>query len=154
MPDPAIGRTLAIACLALAAVTAGAQTMYKWVDEKGTTHFSENPPPDGKKATKIEPKVTPPSSPATAKDGPEAWRAQEADFRRRQIERGQREQAEGRDKALRAQNCAEARRRLATLQNTHRIYRDNEDGTRSYMTDEQRDAAIARLREAARENCD
>ena len=45
MPDTAIERALILgACLALAAGVADAQ-MYKWVDEKGTTHYSESPPP-------------------------------------------------------------------------------------------------------------
>jgi hypothetical protein len=28
------------------------QTLYKWVDEKGTVHFSENPPPKNKEEKK------------------------------------------------------------------------------------------------------
>lgn len=156
MPYASTGRTLAAACLALAAFAAGAQTMYKWVDEKGTTHFSEHPPPDGKKAAKVEPKVTPPSSPATAapKSDAQSWRAQEAEFRKRQVERGQRDQAEQRERAERGQQCSEARRRLTSLQNTNLIYRDNEDGTRSYLNEAQRESAITRQREAIREVCD
>jgi len=88
MPHAATGRALA-ACLLLAAFSAVAQTMYRWVDEKGVTHFSESPPPDGSKASKVEPKVTPPSSPqaAPARNDPDAWKAQDAEFRRRQIDR-------------------------------------------------------------------
>ena len=156
MPYASTGRAVASACLALAAFAAGAQAMYKWVDEKGTTHFSEYPPPDGAKASKVEPKVTPPSSPATApaKNNAEAWRAQETEFRKRQVERGQRDQAEQRERDERGQQCAQARRRLTFLQNTNRIHRDNEDGTRSFLTEAQRDAAIARARDAIKEKCD
>jgi len=155
MPHVAPGRALAAACVAAFACAAGAQTMYKWVDEKGTTHFSESPPPDGKKATKVEPKVTPPSAPVAApKSNPEKWREQEADFRRRQLERGQRDQAEARERAEKGQECADARRRLAFLQGTHRIYRDNDDGTRSYLTDAQRDSEIAQQRGRIKDLCD
>lgn len=156
MPYASIGRTIAAACLAAAVFAAGAQTMYKWVDEKGTTHFSEHPPPDGKKAAKVEPKVTPPSAPATAppKNDAQLWRAQEAEFRKRQVERGQRDQAEQRERAERGQQCSEARSRLTFLQNTNRIYRDNDDGTRSYMTEAQRESALARQRNAVKEQCD
>ena len=156
MPDLAIGRALAAAALALLAGAVGAQTMYKWVDEKGTTHFSENPPPEGTKAkaTKVEPKVIPPSSPSAYQETSEKWRAQESEFRKRQIERGQREKAEGQDKAKRAYECDRAKQRVVTLTNTHRIYRDNPDGTRTYMNDAERDQAIARAREAVKENCD
>ena len=154
MPHAAAGRALALA-LALAAFSAGAQTMYKWVDEKGTTHFSENPPPDGKKATKVEPKVIPPSPEAAApRNDPQSWRKQEADFRKRQVESRQREEADARERAERAQNCERAKRRIAFLTNTHRIHRDNADGTRSYMTDAERDAEMAEVREYVRKRCD
>ena len=158
MPDTAIERALIIAaCALLGAGLANAQ-MYKWVDEKGTTHFSESPPPDDAKTktkpTKVEPKVVPPSSSSAYKESSEKWRAQEAEFRKRQLDRGQRDKAEGEDKQHRAAECSRQRSRLATLQNTHRLYRDNPDGTRSYMTDAERDAAIARTRDAIKETCD
>ena len=156
MPYASTGRAVASACLALAAFAAGAQAMYKWVDEKGTTHFSEYPPPDGAKASKVEPKVTPPSSPAaaSAKNNAESWRAQETEFRKRQVERGQRDQAEQRERAEREQLCSQARRRLASLLNSSRIYRDHEDGTRSYLNEAQRDSAVAGQRATVKEHCD
>ena len=159
MPHLTAQRALIVAAgLVLgAAGLAHAQTMYKWVDEKGTTHFSENPPPeDGKtKATKVEPKVTPPSStPSASKDTPEKWRAQEAEFKRRQVERNQREEAAGREKAERVQECDRAKRRVAFLTNTHRIFRDNPDGTRSYLTDAQREQEIAKQKDLVKEVCD
>jgi len=144
--------------IALAALGAQAQAMYKWVDEKGTTHFSESPPPDGTKAkaTKVEPKVIPPSSPdaAKARDTPEAWRTQEQEFRKRQLERGQREKAEGQEKAKRDYECNRARERLTTLNNTHRVYRDNADGSRTYMSDAEREQATQRQRDLVKEYCD
>ena len=159
MPHVATERALIVAAgLLLGAGLAHAQPMYKWVDEKGTTHFSQSPPPDdGKtKATKVEPKVTPPSSsPDTAsRDSPEKWRAQEAEFKRRQLERGQREEAEGRNQAKRAQACETARRRVAFLTNTHRIYRDNPDGSRTWMTDAQREQEMDKARDVVKEACD
>ena len=158
MPDTAIERALILGtCLALAAGVANAQ-MYKWVDEKGTTHYSESPPPDDAKTkvkpTKVEPKVIPPSSSSAYKEGQEKWRSQEAEFRKRQMDRGQRDKAEGEDKAKRAHECENQRSRLASLQNTARFYRDNPDGTRSYMTEAERDAAIARTKDNIKEICD
>ena len=88
MPDLAIGRAvspgrsgsqigpaprwLLLFCLFLALPVA-AQAMYKWVDEKGVTHYSEHPPADAKlekKAAKVTPRVTPPSN-ASAYEGTE-----------------------------------------------------------------------------------
>ena len=156
MPNAAIGRAVTAAALMVFAWGAAAQSMYKWVDEKGVTHFSEHPPPDGKKAAKIEPKVTPPSSTPPAaggKSGPEQWKAQEADFRKRQVERGQREQAESKERAELEQKCAEARKRLAFLEESGTIYQRKDDGTKTYMSDSARDAQIAGLRSDIRTHC-
>ena len=158
MPHTAIERALiAAACLVLGAGVASAQ-MYKWVDEKGTTHYSETPPPEDAKtktkATKVEPKVTPPSSSSAYQENSEKWRNQEAEFKKRQMDRGQRDKADGQDKAKRAYECSKQRSNLTSLENTHRIYRDNPDGTRTYMNDAERDQAISRTKDAIRETCD
>ena len=144
------GPKLAIALLLLASASAWAQTMYKWVDEKGVTHFSESPPPEGK-ASKVTPRVTPPSNPATPVDD---WKAKDAEFRKRQIERGQKEQAEAKNTAKRQSQCERAKSRLSVLRNTGRIYRDNPDGTRTFMDESERDAEMSRAKEAEREECD
>jgi len=131
-----------------------AQTMYKWVDEKGVTHFSESPPPDEKtekKSTKVTPKVVPPSGGAAY--DPNAWKSKEAEAKKRQVDRGQQEQASAKDAAKQAELCDRARSRLSFLQNTHIIYRDNPDGSRTFMEDKQRDAEIARAKEVADQAC-
>jgi len=127
--------------------------MYKWVDEKGVTHFSEHPPPDDKaRASKITPRVTPPGNPAAY--DPNAWKGKDAEARKRQIERGKSEKADAKNQERRQAACTRARSRLSMLQNTHRIYRDNPDGSRSFMEDKQREAEMERAREAIREHCD
>jgi len=153
MPHVATGRALALALL-VAALPAAAQTMYKWVDEKGVTHFSEHPPADAKlekKASKVTPKVTPPSS-AGAYD-PNAWKSKDAEARKRGVERGQQEQVDARDAAKRAEACERARSRLGMLQTSAPIFRTNPDGSRTYMEDKTREAEIARAREAADQAC-
>ena len=153
MPHAAIGRALILAA-ALAAGGAGAQAMYKWVDEKGTTHFSEHPPADGKKATKVEPKVTPPSSEAASrKEDPKTWKAQDAEFRKRQIERNQREQGDKRERAQRDQECSNAKQRHAYFESSSAIYDMNDAGERIYLEESQRNAFMARLRAAVKDKC-
>src|SRR5262245_33112631 len=39
---------------ALLAIPAGAADIYRWVDEKGTVHYSNGSPPSGVKATKVD----------------------------------------------------------------------------------------------------
>ena len=153
MPNAAIGRALALACAAVA-FAAGAQTMYKWVDEKGTTHFSEHPPPDGKKASKVEPKVIPPSGDAAPrKEDPKTWKAQDAEFRKRQIERNQRDQAEQRGRAEREQECSRAKQRHAYFESSSAIYDLNDAGERIFLEESQRNAFMAKLRQAVKEKC-
>ena len=153
MPDLAIGRAVALAAV-IAALPAAAQTMYKWVDEKGVTHFSEQPPPDAKsekKATKVTPKVTPPSNPGAY--DPNAWKGKEAEARKRGVERGQQEQVDARDAAKRAEACERARSRLSMLETSAPIFRTNPDGSRVYMEDKTREAEMARAREVADQAC-
>ena len=154
MPHAAVGRALILAAGLVLATAAPAQKMYKWVDEKGVTHFSENPPPDGTKATTVEPKVTPPSGPVAPPKGSntESWRSQESEFKKRQIERGQRDQAEAREAAQRQERCDEARRKLA-FYSTGRIFRDNPDGTRTWMEENQREGMLERQRAVVKESC-
>jgi hypothetical protein len=59
-------RALLLLSLLVAASTVSAQ-VYRWVDEKGTVHYSNSTPPSGVKATLIDPdaKAGPPS--------PESW---------------------------------------------------------------------------------
>ncbi len=150
MPHVAIGRALAAALL-VACVPAAAQTMYKWVDEKGVTHFSEHPPPGERKASKVTPKVVPPSNPSAY--DPQGWKSREAESKKLRVDRGLQDQSEAKDRERRAAACERARSRIAFLQNTHRIHRDNPDGTRTYLDEAQREAEIARSREAASEYC-
>ena len=169
MPDLAIGRAvspgrtgsqigpaprwLLLFCLFLALPVA-AQAMYKWVDEKGVTHYSEHPPADAKlekKAAKVTPRVTPPSN-ASAYD-PNAWKGKEAEAKKRQVSRGQQEQTDARDAARQAEACERARSRLGMLQTSAPIFRTNPDGSRTYMEDKTREAEIARAREVADQAC-
>jgi len=147
MPYVAAGRVLALAAGLALAVAAPAQQMYKWVDEKGVTHFSADPPPDNAKAKaqKYEPKVTPPSGEVKPpSENPSKWSGQEADFRKRQIERGKAEEADAKQAKVRASRCDEAKRKLEWYE-SGRIYRDNPDGTRVWMEESQRTAKLQEL---------
>jgi hypothetical protein len=155
MPYAQAGRALALAAGLALAAAAGAQQMYKWVDEKGVTHFSENPPPEGAKgkAQKYEPKVTPPSGDVKPPaENASKWSDQEADFRKRQIERGKAEEADAKQASVRASRCADAKRRLEWYE-SGRIYRDNPDGTRTWMEESQRAAKLQEQRDVMRANC-
>jgi hypothetical protein len=142
---------LLVALLALP-LTLAAQTMYKWVDEKGTTHYSETPPPDNPKATKVEVKPTPPSSSRRPED-PASWRDRARELEQ---ERRAREDAEGKGKATAARRearCREARIAQDRLANVQRLYRYDEKGERHYFTDEERAVEMEKVKKAIAESC-
>jgi hypothetical protein len=142
---------IALLWLAFLPLAALAQTMYKWVDEKGVTHYSESPPPDGK-ATKLEVKPV-----GTEKPRTDNWKDREIEFRQRQTERevAERSEAESRRRAEaeRKQQCRRAQDALDSLRNSRRIYDLDDKGERVYMEDKDRPAAIEKWSREEERNC-
>jgi hypothetical protein len=112
--------------------------MYKWVDEKGRTVFSETPPPEGAKgAAKIEVKTPPADKPAS-----DNWRQREQQSRESRAKQGIRdEQARQQDEAQRERRCYNAKVRFDRMSTPGGVYRLDDKGERVYYTDQQRAAA-------------
>jgi len=130
----------------LAAVTTADAQMYKCVDERGVVHYSDKPRPGCKggqvniqASPPISGKIAPPRSPDLAR--------QDAEFKRRQIER---EQAEAKDKAAAASRCARLRREHAVLASGVRVGKITNEGERVYLDDATRDARLLKLKEELR----
>jgi hypothetical protein len=134
---------MAIAAASLVlAPAAFPDAMYKWVDEKGVTHFSSEPPPDGK-AQKIDVK---PAAPSGAKPG-EPLRLE--DVRKRALElRDERLAKEKREDDVRRKaeedkaRCLRAQDDLEQMRRSRRIYSMNERGERVYVEDKDRAALL------------
>jgi hypothetical protein len=146
-------RTVAwAAMLGLVALAASGQ-VYKWVDEKGRTHYSETPPPDNKSAKKVDtgPAISP-AAPAR-----EDWKQKELDSRRRTLEKQQAEDASRRKEAQEEQvmkgRCRSAQRDLQILEMQAPIFHVNEKGEKVYLEDRERPAAIARARKEVQTYC-
>lgn len=156
MPHPAPRRTLIRLAAAFAALALmPAHGIYKWVDEKGVTHFSEHPPADGRKATKVEPKVTPPSSDARPSQD---WKQREMEMRKQRIEREQqddrRRAVEHNRSAERKNRCNYAQRQLHIVSSARPVYSVNEKGERVYLEDKDRAAEAAGWRKEVETYCD
>jgi len=135
--------------LLLLPLAAAAQTMYKWVDEKGVTHFSESPPPDGK-AAKVEVKPTAPETPRS-----DDWRQRDLESRQRRAAKGTGDsEVQKRDQQMRGTRCSTARRELDGLKNARRVYKIDAKGERVYVEDAERPALIERWEQEARKYCD
>lgn len=140
---------LAALLLALCPLMAAGQ-VYKWVDEKGVTHYSENPPPD-KKATKVE------TGPAVAPTPSPDWRQKEIDAKRRGIERKRLDEAaqrkEEHEEQVRKGRCRSAQRDLDVLRAERPLYHVNEKGERVFLEDKNRPAEIQRARHDVEKYC-
>lgn len=145
---------VAIALLALSLCGAAhAQTMYKWIDEKGLTHFASEPPADGK-AQKIEVKPQPPSSGAQpTPQRLEDVRKRELELREQRLGREKREDEARQEAGRNKVRCARAHNDLEVLQRGRRVYSMNERGERVYLEDKQRAAEIESLQRAIAANC-
>ena len=131
---------------------AAAAQMYKWVDEKGVTHYSESPPPDGKGA-KVELKASGPATPAPPID----WKQKELDARQQRIQKEQRDEnqnaSEANAKAVRTNRCLQAQRELNIVQMARPIYQMNEKGEKVYLEDKDRQREIDAWKENVRKYC-
>ena len=142
------------ALLALALVSLPAGAVYKWVDEKGVTHYTEEPPPDAK-ATKIETRTVGPGGTTGAT---EDWKQKELERRKERLDRDHAEDYAKRksehDAAVHANRCAQARRSLATLERARPVYRINERGEKVYLEDQDRPRQVEQARAQVETACD
>lgn len=125
--------------------TAAWAQMYKCVDERGVTSYSDQPRP-GCKGGKVDIQPIPSVSGKTAAPGG-SIASQDADFKRRQIER---EQADAQEKTALTERCARLRREQHILASGVALYDLNGRGERIYIEDATRDARLARLKEEMR----
>jgi hypothetical protein len=119
--------------------------MYKCVDERGVTHYTDKPQPGCAGGT-VDIRPIPPVS------GKESQRSsslagEDADFKRRQVLR---EQAEAREKTALAQRCASLRSEYGLLNSGVPLIKSDERGERVYMEDAKRDARLAQIRQELR----
>lgn len=145
---------VAIVTLAVSLCAAAyAQTMYKWVDEKGVTHFSSEPPADGK-AQKIEVKPQPPSSGSQpAPQRLEDVRKRALELREERLGKEKREDDARRAAEKNNARCMRARDELQVLQRARRLYSLNERGERVYLDDKERTAEVEKLQRAIDTHC-
>jgi hypothetical protein len=132
--------------------TAAAQ-IYKWVDERGVTHYGEHPP-QGQTARPVD--TTPSTGPGTSRAKPQSsqdWQDRNIEFQKRRIQRER--QAESDQKAAKAkqQRCILAKDELRQMESAGRLYDLNEKGERVYLDDTARRAAIENARQFVASNC-
>jgi len=144
-----------IAALAPALLQAG--EIYRWTDESGNTHFSENPPSD----VEATPMNIQTQSPKTK--GNDRAPAQKPDSQQQDVDQQTKEgddaanSEEQRDQeaieTIRRRNCETAKEALKTLEQNARVQVE-ENGERRYLSPEEKEAQRKRYEKARDENCD
>jgi len=159
LPTAAIVRALVgTVCIALGGVAAPAWSqVYKWVDEKGVTHYSESPPAakEGKASLLNMPDAAPTKNGAsTASD--QNWQAKDLEFRARQAKeadaRKKEEDRTEKEALARQRACLGARGRLDALGRA-RVYNVNDRGERVYLSDDERARETQQANQQVAENC-
>ena len=121
-----------------------ASQVYKWVDDKGVTHFGAQPPQD-LEATAIN-TATPPPRPSPAEPAPAADPQQQAIDEKVKAQVAEQE-------AERKKYCENARTNLAQLENNPRVRIQGNDGELRRIGEDERQERIAELKKSITENC-
>ena len=124
--------------------------MYKCLDARGVTQYSDKPCADGKgKAVDI--RSQPPTS-GTLAPKPDAGAA-ERDFQRRRIERAREDEAVAAQAEQRKRRCSTLHSQLDFLTRFNSISKMNEKGERVYMDEATRNSNIEQLKSAIARDC-
>ena len=129
---------LALCFLALAAWA----DVYKWTDENGKVHYSDQPPPSGVKKTETL-KAPPPDRPGaappaggTAKSAAEL----EMEFKKRRLQEAEKDAKAEKDAQAqeeKVRNCKRAQDQMAAMQRGGRITRYGPNGEQQFMSDQE-----------------
>jgi len=117
----------------------------------GSSYSASNGTGDVSSGQPAPPSDAPPPKPAA-----KSWAEQDADFRRRQVEREKAEQKQAEDEARakeKADQCEQARGYLQMLQEGTRIMRPDAEGNRNFMDDDQRAAEQQKAQDNISKNC-
>jgi len=130
--------------------TAMASQVYKWVDEKGVTHFSAQPP-QGQQATSVN-TATPQPKPAPAEASKAAPTFESiADPEQTAIDEKVKQEVAAKE-AERKKYCADVRTNLAQLENNPRV-RVEVDGEIRRLSEEERQTRITEAQKSISDNC-
>lgn len=139
--------------LAAGASTAIAKEMYRWTDENGTVHFTDQKPSGVQNfQTVVVPDAAPAATPAAPAVPAEPQQPSVAQQRREEIARSKREAREA--GAQRDAQCAAWRAEVERLEPNRRVFFTNEQGETERMDDVERVNRVAELKARIAADCD
>lgn len=130
-----------------------ADEIYKWVDEDGVTHYSQEPPPSGD-ATPVG--VDAPPDEEVERERREMEETGERLEAQREERREAEEQAQkdAGEREQREQRCADMRSSLKKLTENRRLLVPDGEGDVRRMPEEERQERVAERRRQIEEKCD
>lgn len=129
-----------------------AEATYKWIDENGNVVYSQHPPPSGKyEALRVKPGSRR-SKPASSDSKPSAGQQwlKDTDSKRTGDKKVKAEL--DKNKNLRKENCAKARKQLEVYTVYGRI--KDKQGNFRPITDDERKAGLTEAKQSIRDFCD
>ena len=129
--------------------------IYKWVDDNGQVHYSEQAPDSKRSSKEIHIQKHRPQAPLIS---PEQRRQQRDNLLRafdeeRQLRNEAKEKKE-QDEARSRRNCIRARDKLKNYERASVLYNLDEQGERVYFSDAQRSRAVANLKSQIKKWCE
>jgi len=149
---------LAAVGLSLSAAT---EQLYKWVDQRGVTHYSKTVPtdPDAKLNKTIAIRGSDPAAAKRQQPQPESNPGSQQKSKPELAVSGalgsdQQLQHQAQQQKAQQQNCLTARNKLTTLENAGRVRElDPTKGQYRYLPDEEKLAQINKMRDYIRHHC-
>lgn len=144
-------KTLFIAGLSLLISTTAQAGMYKWTDEQGNVHYSQQPPRDKQyekmKVDKAPRSANTPSESTSATGSGNGGTSSGQNPESKTVE-----DEISKNAAVRSQNCEAAKKNLQVYQIYRRV--KGEDGKIRVVSEKEREEQIQRSKDAIREFCD
>ena len=142
---------LTIGLVAMSLLSVAVPAAWKWVDDDGSTHYSQFPPEDrSADPIKDEP-------PKVDTDGAqkeiERMETKSADYLKERNNLAAEKQQKKQDKAKRKEYCAKAREELVGVQTHYRVYTTNEQGERVRQNEDQRKSRENAVQKRIKEFC-
>jgi len=146
-------RTIFMGSLLLVlAPTVMAAQVYKWVDAQGITHFGAQPP-EGSSAATVNTNSAPPKASSNfPPPAPKPTLPPTEDAKQKAVDDKVKQEV-AQQEAQRVKQCEQLRVDLAQMKNNPRIRVDDGSGELRRITEEERQARIAKSEQDIRENC-
>ena len=148
--------SLFVATMAMAAVGAHAQGIYKWTDAEGNVHYEDRPSDLTQASSEMVALSSQRTSAAAVQAGVDArLERQEARAEAREAKReaDQAAEEERAAAAAQAEQCTEYRQRLERMVMSRRLYKLDDAGERIYLDDAEMDQARSELQARIMEQC-